>query len=90
MTDLDAEALAIFRADMLAQGLSVREYERKYGIRLMPAELETAEHEMTNMGDTIAQGPIHCAKCKDRHAAEFERLNLVTLRLDRDERERAG
>lgn len=76
MTD---EALEWLRRDQESSGLSVREYERKYGVMLSPARArpgtdlagEIAKHEVSlhDLSETIGVR-AHCRACSEPPSSE--------------------
>lgn len=66
------DGLDYLLADWKASGLSVREYEKLYGIRLMPSERAAASHEVP-LDEARGSRPAHCPACARKAEARRPR-----------------
>ena len=66
-------ALDFLLANARAQGMSLRKYQREYGVRLMPAELDTAAHEVQvrSLDGAGARSYDHCPACRRKRIVQL-------------------
>ena len=66
-------ALDFLLANARAQGMFLRRYQREYGIRLMPAELDAAAYEVQVQSLDGSGGPQydHCPGCRRKRLVQL-------------------
>ena len=81
-------ALEVLRADQRASGMSIREYEAKYGVRLSPPgssspmgrSADEREHEVRMSEASEQLGYMaHCPRCAQRLRSERQGTSLIGM-----------